>query len=137
MGGTDIGSGDCVPINAVPCCLKGGDNSGERAASIIAKKSGGVFRHKESWAESRNNSQTLTPHPSLIGFPQLLAGDADGLARHAGTNNIDAPFAAVVWRKRLNLSPACSVWPVSRQHPRCVLVSLYLPLASHAGSLEA
>jgi hypothetical protein len=46
MWGTEIRSGNSRPINAVPCRLKGGEQPGERAASIMAKKASGVFRHK-------------------------------------------------------------------------------------------
>jgi hypothetical protein len=72
--GADISSGDSCPINAVPCRPNGGNNSGERAASIIAENTAGIFRHNDPWAESRNNSQKLSPHPSVIGFAFFLAG---------------------------------------------------------------
>ena len=32
------------------------------------EKHGGILCHKHPWLESRNNSETFTPHPPLIGF---------------------------------------------------------------------
>jgi hypothetical protein len=137
MWGTEIASSDGLPLSVVPCFLKGGDNAGERAASVIAKKSGGIFRHKESWAESRNNSQTLAPHPSLIRFAFLLAGHAHRLAGNPGAYQIDFPIVAFVWRECLNLAPPRNVGPMLCQNRRGVCVTLHLPLAGHAGTFEA
>ena len=83
---TNVGSSNDVPFTHIPERGNRPHDSGERAAVIIVKKVDGVFRHKESWAESRNNSETLAPHPSLIGRSFPLACLADWLARHAGAN---------------------------------------------------
>jgi hypothetical protein len=56
MWGSEICSGNNPPLDAVPCRLNGGDNSGERAASVIAKKSRGILCHKHPWLDVRNNS---------------------------------------------------------------------------------
>jgi hypothetical protein len=126
-----------VPFNAVPCRANGGENPGERAASIIAENAGGVFRHNDAWAESRNNSEKLAPHPSLIGRPFLLARQAHGLARNAAADQIDLPRSAIVWRERPHVAPAGDARPVLRQHAAGIGVDLDLPPALHAGTLKA
>jgi hypothetical protein len=137
MRGTEIASGDCLPLNVVPCFANGGENPGERAASIIAEKPDGIFRHKESWAESRNNSETLAPHPSFVICAFPFAGQADRLAWNASGNQVNAPGVAVIGRERLDLSPPTSIGPMSCQDGRGVFVSLHLPFANHPGAFEA
>jgi hypothetical protein len=136
MWGTEIRSGDSCPINDVPCRLKGGEQPGERAASIIAEKPGGIFRHKESWAESRNNSETFAPHPSVIVATLPLASETDRLAWHTGADQIDFPIASSVRGEGLDLSPSRDVRPVFLQHRCRIGVPLDLPAALHARPLK-
>jgi hypothetical protein len=126
-----------VPFNAVPCRLNGGKNPGERAALIIAKNAGGIFRHNDPWAESRNNSEKLTPHPSLIGCASLFSSKAHRLARNATADQVNFPRSAIVWRERLNVAPTRDARPVLCQYAAGVCVYLDLPAAFHAGLLEA
>jgi len=64
--GTKVGSGDNVPFAYVPDRGKRPEESSERAASIMVENADGILCHKESWLEVRNNSERLSPHPSLI-----------------------------------------------------------------------
>lgn len=136
MSCTNVGSANNVPLAHIPERGNRSHDSCERAASIIVEKVDGIFRHKESWAESRNNSETLAPHPSLIGLALPLACLAYGLAWNTGTDNIDRPVKFVIRWKRLCFPPSSHRRPVTLKHASRVVVTLNLPLADHAGSLE-
>jgi hypothetical protein len=133
---TNGGSGHNVPFRFVPDGGKGCEDSAERAASIISEKHGGVFCHKQAWPESRNNPETLAPHPSFIVFAFPVAGLADRLARRPGADQIDLPIVGVVWRKRLHVAPSRNGRPTLRQNAAGVLVDFHLPPAHHPYPLE-
>jgi hypothetical protein len=78
----------------------------------MVEKADGIFRHKEPWAEIRNNSERFAPHPSLIGSAFLLACVTDRLARHAGTNQIHLPFRRITDRERPHVAPSLHVGPM-------------------------
>jgi hypothetical protein len=101
----------------------------------MVKKADGIFRHKEPWAEIRNNSEGFAPHPSVIGSAFLLACVAHWLARHAGADEINTPIVGVANRKRPHVAPPRDARPVLRQNVAGVCVDLDLPPALHAGPL--
>jgi hypothetical protein len=103
----------------------------------MVKKADGIFRHKEPWADIRNNSEGFAPHPSLIARAFLLSCVAHWLARHACTDEVNMPISRIADRKRPHVAPASDVWPVLRQHAAGIGVDLDLPPAFHAGPLKA
>jgi hypothetical protein len=103
----------------------------------MVEKADGIFRHKEPWAEIRNNSEGFAPHPSLIARTFLLACMAHRLARDASTDEVNLPIVRISHRKRPYVAPACDARPVLRQHAAGVIVDFDLPPALHAGPLEA
>jgi hypothetical protein len=111
-------------------------DAGKRAASIIVENVDGIFRHKEPWAQIRNNSETLTPHPSVIRFALSLSCLADGLARHAGTDQVNTPLVCCTRRKRPHVTPTINVRPMLGQYATGVVVALNLPLANHASPFK-
>jgi hypothetical protein len=102
----------------------------------MVEKADGIFRHKEPWAEIRNNSEGFAPHPSLIVRTFLLSGMADRLARHACTDQVNLPISRIVNRKRSHIAPAGNAGPVFCQHAAGVGVDLDLPAAFHAGTFK-
>jgi hypothetical protein len=137
MPGTNVGSSNKVPFTHIPDRGNRPHDSGERAASIIVEKVDGVFRHKELWLESRNNSETFAPQPAFIGFSFSLPCLTYRLARHACTDQINLPIVAFVWRECFNFAPTSDIGPMLCQNGRGVLIALYLPLAGHASTFEA
>jgi hypothetical protein len=135
--GTNIGSCDNVPFAYIPDRGKRPDDSVERAACVMAKKPDGIFRHKEPWAEIRNNSEGFSPHPSLIARAFLLACMANWLARHASADEVNVPIRWISDRERPHVAPAGDVWPVLGQHAAGIGVDLDLPAALHARPLKA
>jgi len=103
----------------------------------MVEKADGIFRHKEPWAEIRNNSQGFSPHPSLIARTFLLACVADRLAWNAGTDQVNVPVGRITNRKRPHIAPPSDVGPVLRQNAGGIAVDLDLPPALHAGPLKA
>jgi hypothetical protein len=103
----------------------------------MVKKADGIFRHKEPWAEIRNNSEGFAPHPSLIARTFLLACMAHRLARNPSTDKVNLPITRITDRKRPHVAPAGDARPVLRQHAASVGVDLDLPPALHAGPLKA
>jgi hypothetical protein len=137
MWGTEIGSGDNVPFAVVPDRPQRCEDCTERAASIIREKAGGVFSHKQLWAESCNNSQTFAPEPSLIGFTLSFPGHAHRLARRPSADDIDSPILVIVWRERRHVAPSVCIGPMLRKDAVGVLVDFDLPLADHPCPLKA
>jgi len=137
MRGTEIGSGDNVPLAVVPDRSQRCEDCTERAASIIREKAGGVFSHKQLWAESCNNSQTFAPEPSLIGLALSFSGHTHRLAWRPSTNEIDGPVLVIVWRKRRYIAPSVRVGPMIGEDAVCVLVDFDLPSAEHPCPLKA
>jgi hypothetical protein len=134
---TNVGSGDNVPFAYVPDRGKRPQNSVERAASVMVEKADGIFRHKEPWAEIRNNSEGFAPHPSLIARTFLLACMAHWLARHACTDEVNMPISRIADRERPHVAPTGDAGPVLGQHAAGIGVDLDLPAAFHAGPLKA
>jgi hypothetical protein len=135
--GTNGASGDNVPLAYVPDRGKRPQDSVERAASVMVKKADGIFRHKEPWAEIRNNSEGFAPHPSLIARAFLLSCVAHWLARHACTDEVNMPISRIADRERPHVAPTGDAGPVLGQHAAGIGVDLDLPAAFHAGPLKA
>jgi hypothetical protein len=98
----------------------------------MVEKANGIFRHKEPWAEIRNNSEGFAPHPSVIGSAFLLACVAHWLARHPSADEINTPIVGVANRKRPHVTPSSYAGPVLRKNAAGVGVDLNLPPALHA-----
>jgi hypothetical protein len=134
--GTNVGSGDNVPLAYVPDRGKRPQEPLERAASIMVKNPDGILSHKEPWLEIRNNSEGFAPHPSLIVGTFLLSCVAHWLARNASTDEINIPFLRRPWRERANVAPPLNMRPMLGEHAAGVVVNLNLPPAFHAGTLK-
>jgi hypothetical protein len=103
----------------------------------MAEKADGIFRHKEPWAEIRNNSEGFSPHPSLIVRAFLLSSVAHRLARYASADEVNLPLRRIADRKRTHVSPSSDAGPLPCQHATGIGIDLDLPRALHPGSLEA